>query len=253
MSIIPKNKEELIVIINKNSNDRLNIYNWLEQSGNKINKASFYNRKFSAEVIKKLIQCKICSRFHVIYDECGYIKPDKSDEQAMINTKGYVYVTSDYCLKCEKCKEYSVYDFNTNENTIKNIHKNNMIVIGYYMRGYSKNLGHSNVLNSSEENFNKSVNNSKVYRLKAPDSQLCKKELIQYINQSILEETQNDLSKNFVSKNSKIIQLWTQKTGAGAGAGAGASKSMVLNLTPSPYIPLNIDNETLLKIITTKK
>jgi len=174
IALLDKNK--LCVIAIFDAKDRKTIHQYIENNY-EINKTSLYSKNFDSCIRFKLIECYYCDYKQV------KLSPKDYHYGEMENNQDEYYSTI-----CPKCNEQIIYEPNyDNNNNIKCIKNNNIIILGSYVQ-FNRPFHATNGV-VEFENFEKIINNqsTKIFEIISPTIKyLNKYKLQEYIDEQII-------------------------------------------------------------------
>lgn len=163
----------LTVIICDNHKERLKIHQYLD---GKEKKVSLYSNLFNAEptgIFSIEPPCSDKRKYLKIKDAIWY---DYGE-----GFEGGYYSYSINCL----CGQGFSYDPDRDSMDRKELYKNNMIVYGSYLKGYSTPSHATQSSNITEEEYNFIISKLKIFTIPKPRTKMTKKELQKYVNEQI--------------------------------------------------------------------
>ncbi len=168
------NKSKILILVVKNDDDRKKIYQYIENITT-IKAVGLYSKLFTSLVGARFFKCDYCKNKILIQDKHYRLGIESNNKDEF------------YVIPCDKCFKANWYEPNYDDNdNITYLHKNNIIVIGDYMK-------HNNKPRHAKENKdidNKDIenileSNPRFFIINAPEKLLNKRKLQVYINENI--------------------------------------------------------------------
>ena len=164
---LPKNR--LCILHVADNIDRKKLHTFLEDNYPKISKTSLSSTLFSQESASYLKNCWCCNKKCVELTECDW-QPEIGIDARMSGT-------------CPHCNEYVVCEFYFDRDNYFYLLKNNIIVIGNYLRNYSNKRKKS--ISVTQEEIANILLKSNKYVIDSPEGVLRKKNLQEHIDSQL--------------------------------------------------------------------